>query len=300
MRGRIPIYKSYDRGPVEFKSKIHKEEGDIMTIARKQIITITPTAPVKDAAQTMVRRGVRRLPVVRTGTKNLEGMLRSRDIVDFLGGGEKHNIIKTKFNGNFYAAMNEPVKIIMIKEFPSGNIYMSIEDAAKLLLKSGFGGVPILDKDEQMQGLVSERDFVAYVPAEVGTSVDYYMVRHVATVGPETPIVEASRRMVSWGVRRLPVVLGRVLVGIITTVDILNYFGTSKVYEYMRSQNMDDVLNVPVQEIMTKEVLKVAPETDVGEAAAIMRERGCGALAVVAGTSLVGIITEHDLLRLLV
>ncbi len=300
MRGRMPVYGAYDRGPVEFKSKIHKEEGDIMTIARKQIVTITPTAPVNDATQLMVKRGVRRLPVVRTGTKKLEGMLRSRDIVDFLGGGEKHNIIKTRFNGNFYAAMNEPVKIIMMEKFPHGDIYMSIGDAARLLLKSGFGGIPILDKDEQMQGIISERDFVAYVPAEMGTSVDYYMVRHVVTAGPETPIMEVSRKMVTSGVRRLPVVLGRVLVGIVTTVDILKYFGTSKVYEYMQSQNIDDVLNVPVEEIMTKEVLKVAPETDIGEAAAIMRERQCGALAVVVGNSLVGIITEHDLLRLLV
>jgi CBS domain-containing protein len=39
---------------------------------------------------------------------------------------------------------------------------------------------------------------------------------------------------------------------------------------------------------------------DAGEAAALMREKGCGGLPVVSDGLLVGIITEHDLLRLLV
>ena len=48
---------------------------------------------------------------------------------------------------------------------------------------------------------------------------------------------------------------------------------------------------------MTSDVT-MAPETDLGEVAGLMRERGCGGLPVVAGDELVGIITEHDLLEL--
>jgi CBS domain-containing protein len=59
-------------------------------------------------------------------------------------------------------------------------------------------------------------------------------------------------------------------------------------------------MSVGVEEIMTREVIRATPEMDVGEAAEIMRERGCGGLPVVSGEELVGIITEHDLMRLLV
>jgi CBS domain-containing protein len=227
-------------------------------------------------------------------------MLRSRDIVDFLGGGEKHNIVKLRFKGNFYAAMNEPVRAIMLQDFPCGDVYMSIPDAARVLLKTGFGGIPILNEGGEIVGMVSERDFIPYIPSTTGTPVGYYMVRHVVTIGPEASIKGAARRMISWGVRRLPVVQGRELVGIVTTVDILKYFGTSRVFEFMRSKQMDDALSVPVQEIMSREVVKVTPETDVGEAAALMRETGFGGLTVVSGASLAGIVTEHDFLRLLV
>lgn len=234
------------------------------------------------------------------GTKKLMGILRTRNIIDFLGGGEKHQIVRVKFKDNFFAAVNEPVRTIMSQDVTHGTVYMSIIDAAKILLEKGVGGIPILGENEQIEGIVSERDFISYVPATTGVPVSYHMTRHVVTAEPELSIRDAARRMISWGFRRLPVVRGRELVGIVTSMDILRYFGTGKVFEYMRSQRMDEAMAVSIQEIMARDVLKVAPETDVGEAAALMRERGCGGLPVVSGKRLVGMITEHDLLRLLV
>jgi len=296
---RIPHYKSYDRGPLEFGSRIHRKEGEIMTIARKRVISTTPTQTIKSAVKLMTGNHIRRLPIIRPGTQKLEGMLRSRDIIDFLGGGPKHEIVLHKFGGNFFAAINEPVRTIMARNFPAGDIRMSIPEAARFLLRSGVGGVPILDRNGNIQGIISERDFINYVPASTGTLVSYFMVRRVITAGPKLSIREAAQRMISWGVRRLPIVEGGDLVGIVTTVDLIRYFGTSKVFQHMLSQRMDEALSVPVEEIMTREVLKVTPETDVGEAASLMREKKCGGLPVVEGSSLVGMITEHDLLRLL-
>jgi len=296
---RIPQYRSRDRGPVEFRSRIHREEGNIMPLARKPVITIPPTTRIKNAAETMVKHNVRRLPVTDPGTQKLMGILRTRDIIDFLGGGDKHKIVQVKFKGNFFVAINEPVRTIMSDDIVFGTVDMSIMDVVKTLLDKGVGGLPILDETEKIVGIVSERDFVSYVPATTGIPVSYHMVRHVVTAEPALPVQEAARRMVSRGFRRLPVTHGRELVGIVTSVDILRYFGTSKVFEHMQSQRMDEAMAIGVQEIMTKDVLKVTPETDVGEAAGLMREKGCGGLPVVSGEELVGIITEHDLLRLL-
>lgn len=271
-----------------------------MPLARKTVITIPPTKRIKDAAELMVERGVRRLPVTDPGTKRLMGIVRTRDIIDFLGGGEKFRIVQEKLKGNFFAAANEPVRTIMSEQVVHGTTDMSIADVARLLLRTGVGGAPLLDERGQIAGIVSERDFIAYVPATTGVPVSYHMTRHVITAEPELQIKEAARRMISRGVRRLPVVRERELVGIVTSVDILRYFGTSKVFEHMRSHLVDEAMSVVVREIMTSDVLTVAPETDLGEVAGLMQERGCGGLPVVAGDELVGIITEHDLLKLLI
>lgn len=297
---RVSHYQSHDRGPLEFGSKLHKEEGNIMPLARKPVVTIPPTTRIKDAAEIMVKHNVRRLPVTDPGTQKLMGVLVTRDIIDFLGGGDKHKIVQVKFKGNFFAAINESVREIISRDVVYGTTDMSIMDVVKLLLSKGVGGLPILDEGGRIVGIVSERDFVSYVPATTGRPVSYYMTRHVVSAEPTLPIHEAARRMIKHGFRRLPVTRGRELAGIVTSVDILRYFGTSKVFEHMHSQNMDEAMSVGIQEIMTKDVLKVTPETDVGEVAGLMREKGCGGLPVVSGDELVGMITEHDLLRLLI
>jgi len=297
---RFPHYKSRARGPLDFRSMLHRKEGNIMPIARKKVITIPPTTRIKDAAELMVKRGTRRLPITNPGTKRLMGIVRTRDIVDFLGGGEKFMIVQEKLHGNFFAAANEPIRTIMSERIIHGTTDQSIADIARLLLSTGVGGVPLIDEREQVVGMVSERDFISYIPPSTGTPVSYHMTRHVITAEPELQIREAARRMISRGVQRLPVVHERELVGIVTSVDVLRYFGTSKVFEHMRSQRIDEAMSVGVEEIMTRDVLTVMPSTDLGEAAKLMRERECGGLPVIARNELKGIITEHDLLELLV
>jgi CBS domain-containing protein len=294
-------YKSRAGGrPLDFHSRLRKEEGNIMSLARRSVITIQPTTRIKEAAELMVKNKVRRLPVVDPGTKRMIGILITRDILDFLGGGEKSKIIQIRFKGNFLAAINDAVRTIMSEKVICGTSTMSVNDAAQLLWKTGMGGAPILDENQRVVGIVSERDFVTFTPAVTGTQVGYHMTRNVITAEPELQIKEAAKKMVSLGVRRLPVVEARALVGIITSVDILRYFGTSKMFEYMSTNRVDEAMSVGVEDTMTRDVLTTTPNTDVGEAARLMVEHGCGGLPVIEGDELVGIITERDILELLI
>ena len=298
---RPPLgYPPRARGPLDFKSRLHREEGNIMPLARKPVISAPLTMRIKDAVELMVREGIRRLPIASPGTKRLEGIITTRDVLNFLGGGEKFMIIQKRFGGNFLAAINEPVRTIMSERVVHGDSGMSISEVAKLLLHTGVGGAPIVDSQGQIVGMISERDFIRYIPSTTGVPVSYHMTRHVITAEPELQIREAARRMVQRGIRRLPVLRDRELVGIITSVDILRYFGTGEMFRYMASGRVEESMQRGVDTIMTREVFTVTPETDLGEVAGVMRDRGCGGLPVLDGEELAGIITEHDLLELLV
>jgi len=297
---RVTHYGFGDRGPLEFKSRLHREEGEVMKIASRDVVTSPPTTPIIKVISMMVENRIRRIPIVRTGSRKPEGIVRSRDIINFLGGGQKHEIVRKRFGGNFFTAINEPVREIMERDVPKVSVYSSILDAARMLLTSGHGGLILVDENDEIAGIVTDRDFTRFIPERTGHPVSYYMTRRVLSVRPVSQISEVMRKIVEWNVRRLPVVEDGRLVGIVTSMDVLRYFGTGKVFEYLRSQRIDDVISVPVAEIMTREVVNIPPEADVGEAAAIMRERGCGGLPVVSDNRLVGIITERDLLRLMV
>jgi acetoin utilization protein AcuB len=65
-------------------------------------------------------------------------------------------------------------------------------------------------------------------------------------------------------------------------------YGEKTQHAYLRS--------VRVKEIMSYPVVTVAPDTALGEAAALMVHKGVGCLPVVDGSTLVGIVTKTDLL----
>lgn len=125
--------------------------------------------------------------------------------------------------------------------------------------------------------------------------VRYWMTEDVVTVPPDTPITEAERIMHERGFRRLPVVKGKRLVGLVTLADIRGAKPSPATSLSVWEINYL-VSRITVGEVMTRDVITIGPDAPIEEAARIMRERKVGALPVVEGQELRGIITESDLL----
>ncbi|MFS8534119.1 MAG: CBS domain-containing protein [Limnochordales bacterium] len=123
--------------------------------------------------------------------------------------------------------------------------------------------------------------------------------RGAITVTPRTSIAEARRLMEQHKIRRLPVVDGDRLVGIVTQTDLLR--ATPSVATSLSVWEINYLLDkVRVEEIMTRNVVTVAPDTDLAEVAQLMIDRKVGGLPVVEDGRVVGVITESDVFRALV
>jgi len=125
------------------------------------------------------------------------------------------------------------------------------------------------------------------------------MSHPVITVHPELPIQEALNRMREEHVRRFPVVdkRGR-LVGIVSERDLL-HAAPSDVTSLSIWEVHYLVSKVTVERVMTRKVTTITEDTPLEEAARIMADHKIGALPVVRGVDVVGIITETDLFRVL-
>ncbi|WP_290901296.1 CBS domain-containing protein, partial [Ferroglobus sp.] len=165
----------------EKKSPI--KPGSVMEIATKNVITIPPTSTIMSAMKTMIKYSFRRLPITDPGTKRLEGIITGMDIVNFLGGGGKHKIVEGRYNNNLLAAVNEEVKEIMEKEVVAIDFTSSWEDALEILLEKGVGGAPIIDRDDTVIGIITERDIMKFLAErrEYDGVVEDYMTRGVIT-----------------------------------------------------------------------------------------------------------------------
>jgi CBS domain-containing protein len=290
------------RGKGQLDLKAHppkRREGEIMTIAKSPVITMAPTTPIYDAVQIMVKGGFRRIPIVDPGTHKLQGIITATDIIDYLGGGQKFQIVQQKYAGNFLKAINEPVRSIMTEKVVSAQTSAKISDAIELMKKHNVGGLPVVDEENRVWAIITERDITMLFTGKIRAKVKDLMSKKVVTASPKASIFEAEKMMIKYGFRRLPIVSDNVLIGIATVMDTLRFFGSGKVFEHLQSGTINQALQMPILEIATKEVATIESKADIGEAARLMRERNVGALPVVKNGKLVGIITERDFFKLI-
>ncbi|MCL7412739.1 MAG: CBS domain-containing protein [ANME-2 cluster archaeon] len=289
-----------DRGAVNFKSRLTDHVGDIMALASKNVITLPPTANIMTTAKTMLHHGFRRVPITDAGTNRLVGIVTSLDIVDFLGGGLRHNLVKNRYNGNLAAAINENVREIMREDVISMNINDTISQALVTMIEQNIGGFPVVDGDNKVAAILSERDFVRTI-ANVTTlkRVKEYMSENVVTAGPDMPVREATRTMIKKGFRRIPVVKENVLIGIITASDIMRYLGSGDIFHKPSTENVVGAFNVPIKGMIMRDIVWTSSNEDIGKIAGIMLDKKVGALPVIDDGELCGIITERDIVRAL-
>jgi CBS domain-containing protein len=135
---------------------------------------------------------------------------------------------------------------IMTKDVMTVTPHTSIEDAARIMLRTHISGLPVLDDAGKLVGIVSESDFLRR--SEIGTGrkrpawlqfligpgraatdfvrergrkVEDVMTENPITVGEETALEELVRLMEKNGIKRLPVMSGNTLKGIVTRSNLL-------------------------------------------------------------------------------
>jgi acetoin utilization protein AcuB len=116
------------------------------------------------------------------------------------------------------------------------------------------------------------------------------------TVGPETPVLDARQLMIDKRFRHVLIADGPKLLGIVTDRDIrLNLPSPATSLSVWEINYL--LARLTVASVMTKSLVTVSPRQDTRAAALLMLDHKIGALPVVDGGLLVGIITETDLLR---
>jgi CBS domain-containing protein len=106
----------------------------------------------------------------------------------------------------------------------TANADMNAADAAGLMRSFDTGMVPIVDEDGRLQGLVTDRDLAVRVVAErvdpTRVRLRDIMTREVETVSPDQSLAEAREFMAERRIRRLPVLKGEELVGVLSLGDV--------------------------------------------------------------------------------
>lgn len=127
-----------------------------------------------------------------------------------------------------------------------------------------------------------------------------WMKHPVHSVKPLDSIQHARELMEKYRVNQLPVAVDGRLVGIITDRDLRDAFPSafdSFLSERRKARVVKaDSRTVTVEMVMTSNVATIGPEASIADAAQLMRQERIGALPVVEGDRLLGILTRSDML----
>jgi len=119
--------------------------------------------------------------------------------------------------------MAKTVKDVMTRDIEACEPDAKVKDAAELMARKDVGPIPVVE-DGTLVGIVTDRDIVIRVVAEgrdaAETTVGEISSKGLVTVSPDDDLEDALKLLAQHQVRRLPVVEGDRLVGIVAQADI--------------------------------------------------------------------------------
>ena len=160
------------------------------------------------------------------------------------------------------------VKQLMTTEVVSVGPGQPVKEAARIMVDSAVSGLPVIDADGKLVGIVTEADFVAgeagrraenragllrfllnrQTVGDEELTVSDLMTRDVITVGPDSDHAEAARLMDREGVKRLLVTDNDRVVGIISRADMLRALTRS-----------DEEITTEIKDHLMRDVLWIDP-----------------------------------------
>jgi len=200
----------------------------------KDPVTVTPDTSMMKATKIMKEKGVRRLPVVDSDGK-LVGIVTDHDIKT----ASPSKATTLEVHELYYLLSEIKIKDIMVKNPVSASPTDTVERVAVIMNDKRFGGLPVVDDDDKVVGIITAMDVFRVLISITG-------VNHGGVqLGFELPTTEGSLQIVQDDLKRL----GARVISILTS-----YMGEGEARQvYIRIFPMDRSReNAVVNEMKTK------------------------------------------------
>jgi CBS domain-containing protein len=155
------------------------------------------------------------------------------------------------------------------------------DDVLKILKRTGISGVPVL-KNNRLVGIITRKDLLRKAEE---TQLGLLMTPDPVTIAPDALVQEAATLLIKHNIRRLPVVEGERLVGLISVTDLIAAIAQLRIKD-------------EIKEKYVSQTFAIWEETPLPLVARIMEISGFDAIPILdAESRLQGIISERDLIR---
>lgn len=249
----------------------------IKEIIKKEIISVTPDTAAGEAIDLMYAKGISCVVVV--DGKKPSGIITGHEIITYSAG----KIVNLN-----------SIKITEIASEPliTRDQEMYIYDAFTLLSSRNEHHLIIVDPEENIEGIVTDRDLIEHLGYEFFLSIKKVkdiMSPYVETVSVDNSVVDVLTKMAQESADYVIVTENNRPMGILTERDVARLL--AKDY---------DILNLTCGQVMMTPLFTVFLDTPLYEAAQVMKEKDIGRLVIISSEDKVqGIITQADIIKTL-
>jgi CBS domain-containing protein len=259
----------------------------------------------EDVLQIMAEKQINVLPVVKKGTKSLVGLVTRKDLLQ--------------------KADENQLALLMARNPETVTPRTAVKTAAKLMLEKGYRRLPVVEKDE-LVGLVTILDILGGIIESDENlrekRIRDYITRQVIAVWQETPL-PLTYMIMDMAKKNALVVINEEggVTGMISVSDLIRlsevsvednisktYSGTDSAIEWgwtskdflVVTKKLLRLPNVPVKEVMTKNLINVSEVTTLSECTEILRKNDIDQAPVLSATNnLIGMVEDKQLLHII-
>lgn len=256
----------------------------VKEIMSRRLITIDVDRNINDAIKLMKRKKVSRLLVKDKG--KIIGIITERDIARRLGYWKERKLPVT----HIY------VSSAYTKDLKTIDEEADISEASKLMSKYKISSL-VVTKENEVCGIITKTDLIKSLK-DNKTPVKEIMKKPI-TVPLGSSLLRARRIMIENRIKRLLVLRGNELVGIVTEGDIARALTSFR--KFVEDKHLDKRMKeIKIDDVMTKDLITIDEGRSIGEAASIMVKKDISSLPVVKDGKLIGIVTKTDLIKVLI
>lgn len=274
----------------------------LVDIGGTRVVTIGPEDSIDHAIALLDENNFRHLPVVERG--RILGMVADRDLLSAVGMRMEVDRVTSRPGPSRVGATR--IREIMSSPAMTISADAPVEDGASIMIDQGIRALPLVYR-ERLAGIVTITDFLKCYLSDAAIAkmrgwrlkrVGDHMTSDVVTLGPKDSFRHVARVMHSHKFRHVPIVEGGKLIGIVSDRDMRRFLGN---YEIEYDEQPEEIRHGPAEvtmwDVMTREPRTTQANEALAEVADVMVRCHFGALPVMDGDQLIGIITELDLLR---